>query len=280
MARRFENTFAVTEIYPDTYRIIDNAMGNVNLYLLVGSRRALLIDSGYGNPKLRDVIARITDKEVICALTHGHVDHALGAYLFEKAYLHESDAALYQCHTLPEMIRKCGYEGVGAKPKRELRMDGYRENIELLAAANRKPPRPLQEIDDFELGGRCVSWFHVPGHTPGSVVFLDEANHTVFDGDAAGNGVWLFMPESEDLSDFSKSLSSYAGYLRHHQVSARYGGHALDPLTAGDLSALQNLCAKTAAKQRDGKRPGIPVHFAVGKARMVLKGRTAMFIKP
>lgn len=32
----------------------------------------------------------------------------------------------------------------------------------------------LENIPVFDLGGRTVSWTLVPGHTPGSVVFLDE----------------------------------------------------------------------------------------------------------
>ena len=50
MEKEFRSLLAVKKIYPDTYQIVDPGIGfgGVNMYLLVGSDKALLIDSGYG----------------------------------------------------------------------------------------------------------------------------------------------------------------------------------------------------------------------------------------
>lgn len=280
MPKNYENTFSTREIYKDTYCIVDNAMGTVNLFLLVGSERALLIDSGYGHPKLLDTVRAITDKEVICACTHGHVDHALGGYLFEKAYLHSEDFSLYDRHRAEAMIRSCGVDGIGAKPKKLLKTPGYLENVELLANIERKKLLPLENVKCFDLGDRTVSWHLIPGHTPGSVAFVDEENHIAFDGDAAGNGVWLFMPEATELEEFARSIRNYKAFLDSKGVKHRYGGHAQQPLATDHLIQLQALCDETIKKQKAGKHTGFPMHFSVGNARLALKGRTAMFIKP
>ena len=81
----------------------------------------------------------------------------------------------------------------------------------------------LDDIPVFDLGGRTVSWTPVSGHTPGSVIFLDEQNHCVFDGDAATPGVWLFLPESLPVQSYVNSITSYVDYLKQNHVRFRYG---------------------------------------------------------
>lgn len=72
--------YEIRQIYKDTYAILDKTFGahSVYMYLLVGNEKALLIDSDYGMLDLPQVVREITDKPVICACTHGHLDHALG----------------------------------------------------------------------------------------------------------------------------------------------------------------------------------------------------------
>lgn len=280
MKKNYENTFQIRPIYKDTYCIVDNAMGGtVNMYLLVGKDKALLIDSGYGDPKLLEAIGSITDKEVICACTHGHIDHALGAYLFENAYVHSADMALYREHCSQEKILDCGLEGIGAKPKKFLKLSGYTEHVQMLSQIRRKILQPLEEVQAFDLGGRTVRWVQVPGHTPGSVAFLDEENKIAFDGDAAPNGLWLFMPEASGVEDFFASAVQYEKALKEKSVLHRYGGHSSVPVPTEQLQTLQRICVKILDKQKQGKRVGIPMHFRVGNARMVTMDRTAIFIK-
>lgn len=281
MKKTFENTFLVKEIYKDTYCIVDNAMGgHVNMYLLVGTEKALLIDSGYGDPKLLEVIRSVAEKEVICACTHGHIDHALGAYLFDNAYVHSADMAQYREHCQKEKILDCGLEGIGAKPKKYLKLSGYQEHVQMLSQINRKPLLPLEEIQAFDLGGRTVHWVEVPGHTPGSVAFVDEENKVAFDGDAAPNGLWLFMPEASSVEVFLDSVVRYETFLKEKGILRRYGGHSSAPVPTSQLQTLQRICVKILDAKKKGKKVGFPMLFRAGNARMVTIGSTAIFIKP
>lgn len=45
--------------------------GNVYCYLLVGSERALLFDTAYGEGNLREFVEEITDKPVMVVNSHG-----------------------------------------------------------------------------------------------------------------------------------------------------------------------------------------------------------------
>ncbi len=71
------------------------ARGGVNLFLLVGNERAALLDSGFGVvDTLRSLAESLTDKPILCILTHGHPDHAGAAALFDEVYMHPADEAI------------------------------------------------------------------------------------------------------------------------------------------------------------------------------------------
>lgn len=61
--------------------------GTENMYLLEGSEKALLIDTGYGAGNLRAFVEKLTDKPIIVVNTHYHPDHAAGNGEFEEVYM-------------------------------------------------------------------------------------------------------------------------------------------------------------------------------------------------
>ena len=74
--------YSINEIAKDIYRL--TSLENVFFDLIVGSERALLIDTGYGFGNVKGLIRSITDKPLIIANTHGHVDHTCGNYQFAE----------------------------------------------------------------------------------------------------------------------------------------------------------------------------------------------------
>lgn len=277
--KAIKSPYKIKKIFENTYSIMDNGMKLVGayLYLLVGNERALLIDSGYGGLDLGAIIKTITDKEVVCVCTHGHVDHALGAYQFEKAYMHTEDFDLYHQHSDPEMIRKFGYEGFGLKPsKKSLRDAGYRELIESLASKPRRDPFPLDDIKEFDLGDRTIRWVKFPGHTQGSCVFWDEKYNTIFDGDAASIGVWLFLPESSSLADYRANLIHYQKFVENHNINRFFSGHSNLPSKAKKIQKLISCCETVLS----GKRKGFLTHLSLGDARIVPAAGSLIFCNP
>ena len=53
------------------------------MYLIEGSKAAVLIDTGCGFYSLKNCIHNLTNKPLKVLITHGHVDHAMGANEFE-----------------------------------------------------------------------------------------------------------------------------------------------------------------------------------------------------
>ena len=77
------------EFAPGTYEIDEFDCDSV--FLLVGTERALLLDTGIGLGDLRGLVEEITDKPYDVVITHGHMDHVGGAAWFDKVYLNEKD---------------------------------------------------------------------------------------------------------------------------------------------------------------------------------------------
>ena len=80
------------------------------MYLVEGKEKAALLDTGTGIGSLKACVQKLTDKPVMVLLTHGHVDHAMGAPEFEEVYMNHKDDYIYNEHCSLE-FRKAGLEG-------------------------------------------------------------------------------------------------------------------------------------------------------------------------
>jgi glyoxylase-like metal-dependent hydrolase (beta-lactamase superfamily II) len=67
----------ISSIGPDTYLI--NEFGADSIYLVVGTRRALVIDTGSGFMDLKATVEGLTKLPYDVAIAHSHLDHAGGA---------------------------------------------------------------------------------------------------------------------------------------------------------------------------------------------------------
>ena len=61
------------------------------MYLIEGTHKAVLVDTCLGVGHLRAFVEGLTQKEILVVLTHGHVDHAMGAPEFEQVYMNRKD---------------------------------------------------------------------------------------------------------------------------------------------------------------------------------------------
>ncbi|MCL2050903.1 MAG: MBL fold metallo-hydrolase [Lachnospiraceae bacterium] len=274
--KEYKPHFSIKEIYPDSYVITDYGVGQgkVYMYLLAGSEKALLIDSGYGLLNLKDIVGSITDKPVICVCTHGHLDHALGASQFEEAYLHSGDFEVYERHTSYELITDAGLKGILMKPPKAMRNNpSYIKQIEKMAQKHYSGLKALDEIKKIDLGGRTASLHHVPGHTPGSIAIIDETYNTIFDADASAPGAFLFLPESSPLLEYGKMLRDYLSFMEMRGIENRYVGHSSKAVNIKHLKRLIRCVEIAIAKPNKG----IKINSVLGKARLVFAGGSLIF---
>jgi glyoxylase-like metal-dependent hydrolase (beta-lactamase superfamily II) len=85
----------------------------------------------------------------------------------------------------------------------------------------------MEEGHAFDLGGRVIHTLRMPGHTPGSVVLLDEQTRTVYAGDAVNNGMFLFFEGCPAPSVYAANLKTLAG-LRGYECFRV--SHSKEPL--------------------------------------------------
>lgn len=140
--------------------------------LFIGSERALLLDTGYGEGPLAQEVKERISVPLVIVNTHAHWDHACGNRQFaEPVYLNEKELPLYD-RVEPE----------------------------------HGPVLPLTEGMVFDLGGLTLRAIDCPGHTAGSTVLFWEEEKLLFTGDAMNPTFWLFLPECLQLSDYQQTL--------------------------------------------------------------------------
>lgn len=205
---------------------------NTFCYLVIGDDKAALIDTGNGFGNIKEYVSQLTDKEIIVFLTHAHFDHVNGAGLFDKVYLNEKDYDIYK-------------EQSGLDWRFEL-YSQFDEVSNISKSDYNKPfANSFREIKDeqiFDIGGIHLQAFHVPGHTPGSMMFLIIEENVMLFGDACGPGTLFFDERSCSISEYRKALKKIKKY------ESRYGRIIRNHGTGeSDKSLLDNvleLCDK------------------------------------
>lgn len=167
------------------------------LYLVEGKQSAVLIDTGCGAGSLKNYVDTLTDRPYIILLTHGHVDHAMGAPEFQvPVYMNMADNMICDKNSSLE-VRK-GY----------LAMLGKLEDIkeEDFIPLRQGEYRPLNPGDIFDLGGIKLEIYGCAGHTPGSIVILLREERTLLLGDACNTFTFVFDENSAGISTYLNNL--------------------------------------------------------------------------
>ena len=204
--KRVDNkAFYAREICPSVWRITSCF---VNVYLVIGEKKAAVIDAGYGFSDLQRFVRQITDKPLVLLLTHGHFDHAPGLGYFDcDIYLHPADQEVLNRHLQSEIMG-----AAFSAPKIErIVMPWHRPidkdfSVEALLALQDKKILNLADGMEFDLGGLTLRAIHLPGHTKGSVGFLLPEKKLLFAGDAVNGNLFLQLPESTMLSEYIRTL--------------------------------------------------------------------------
>lgn len=212
--------FSTDKILPYVTRIA--GMGGELCYLVEGSERALLIDGLCGVGSLKAFVRELTDLPVMMAATHGHIDHVGAAWEYGELFIHPDDIPLMYTaqHSAPE-----GRLAFAVSPNP---LGGEKCTVPTLRDV--PPPRPVKTYpiyggDIFDLGGVRLEVVDVPGHTGGSVVFLDRDARIVFSGDACNANTLLCINGSTTIEEYQESLMRFKGY--QDAFDQMYGGHGM-----------------------------------------------------
>lgn len=180
------------------------------MYLLVGSKQALLIDTGdIADPKVMPIEEAVmallpgegpSKMPLIVVHSHGHLDHREGDAQFEN------------------------HPGVQVVPadlehvKKHFGFSGW--------------PNGVAEVD---LGDRVIDVLPAPGHHPAHVVFYDRNTGMLFSGDFLLPGRLLV----DDIGPYRASAQRIASFVKDRPVSYVLGGH-IEKNQAGELFPWQS----------------------------------------
>ncbi len=247
--RRDRTAYVSEQILPGIRMIRDS--DNDKMFLIQGTTKCVLIDSGQGTGKLKEYLSQYTGGLPIEAIfTHNHGDH-----------IGQAD----------QFIRD-SKEHIGAPD---------RPGAERLLKARGIPDDVIAQYllvihqgDRVDLGDRSLIVYDVPGHTPGSIVIFDEKTGYLFTGDSYGSNsptipdaLWLqFTPAPLDgyLATVKASRANFRGKVTNimtgHNDQPLHGEAYLDNLQ----QALQSLMDKGDAVLVPSYRPTGLLQVTIG----------------
>jgi glyoxylase-like metal-dependent hydrolase (beta-lactamase superfamily II) len=141
----------------------------VNVTLVVGDGRALLVDTLSTDEQARELLAavrRITDAALTIVNTHHHFDHAFG----NDAIAGATGAEIWANEATARLLREVGHE---------LRREAHEEYLAeqpvfaqaLQRVRIRPPDRTFHQASTLDIGGRRVELSHLGrGHSEGDVI--------------------------------------------------------------------------------------------------------------
>ena len=199
-----DNWFTVDNIDNDTWVISEyRHWEETHCYLLNGSERSLLIDTGLGICNIHDEVIKLTDQHVTAVATHIHWDHIGGHKYFPDFYAHGeeldwlSGAFPLSIDTIRNMvIDRC-----------ELPENYDVGTYEFFQGT---PTRVLKDRDIIDLGGRVIEVYHTPGHSPGHMCFWEKDRGYLFTGDLVYKDTLFAYYPSTDPKAYLKSLETIA----------------------------------------------------------------------
>jgi len=224
----------IYEIGDHTYQI--NEFGMVNIYVLVGEKRGLVIDSGCGSFDARELISHLCPMPYDVAITHAHGDHCGGICQFDQVWMFPQDIPLVhntfrvnqQLWENPNIWRNfppsypdgtrmnfpgCDSGGWNYYDYTNLTFMGVQEE-------NLPEILELKEGQVFDLGNREVTVINIPGHTRGSAVFIDPKTRIAFTGDAFNSS---FVLEGNSAALNLRLLKKLRSYRK--DFDRMYPGH-------------------------------------------------------
>jgi glyoxylase-like metal-dependent hydrolase (beta-lactamase superfamily II) len=238
--RRDRTAYVSEEVLPGVRMIRDS--DNDKMFLVKGSKKYALIDSGQGRGELKAYLSQYTGGLPIEAIfTHNHGDHIGQADQFIR-----------------DSIEHIG-EADRAGLERLLKTRGIPDDIIASHIS------VVHNGDHIDLGDRCLVVYEAPGHTNGSLVVFDEANGYLFTGDSYGSNSptipdalwmqWAQSPLDGYLATVKTSRANFRGNVKYimtgHNDHPLQGEGYLDNLQ----DALQSLMDKGDAVLIPSYRP-------------------------
>ena len=227
-----DSWFTVEQIDQDTFVISEyKHWEETHCYLLCGTKRAILIDTGLGVSNIREVIDGLTKLPVTVITTHVHWDHIGGHKYFRSIAVHEAEKEwLSVKFPIPLQVVK---NNIMCNPC-DFPSDFNVEKYQIFQG--------VHDEDCIDLGNRKLVVIHTPGHSPGHCCFYEADRKYLYSGDLIYSGCLDAFYPSTNPQEFWKSVRKIQSLKisrilpGHHHLSipvtiiAFVGGHFINEL--------------------------------------------------
>ena len=276
MEKKLTTLYPMVQFRPDTWEI--DEFDVASMFLLIGTKRALLIDCGMGIGDLKTAVEGITDKPVTLAITHAHLDHTGNIRQFSDVYIHPDGMD----EPMPGDFarRKKDTECIAIREKGRY---PYDLSFDLREDYGPMPElKPLYDGWSIDLGDRTVRAFECFGHGKGAMVFLDERERILLCGDALNYNLGLGATSIETalrgLERMQAHADSYDGIYNGHHDFRPLGA----PLGDNCLPTVIEICRELLAGTADTRM--VPSFWGPAAGRpdrlMAVKGKNFVGFDP
>ncbi|MBS5873130.1 MAG: MBL fold metallo-hydrolase [Clostridiales bacterium] len=196
--------FTIDKVDDETYMISEyRHWEETHCYLLNGTERSLLIDTGLGICNIYNEVVKLTNKPVTAVATHIHWDHIGGHRFFPDFYAHfeELDWLNGKFPLSMDTIKKMVVDRCNLP-------DGF--NVDDYVFFQGMPTKILTDHDLIDIGGRIIEGLHTPGHSPGHLCFWEKERGYLFTGDLVYKGTLFAYYPSTDPIAYLASLEKIA----------------------------------------------------------------------
>lgn len=196
-----DSWFEVYKVVPGVLAIYEPRQAEETIgYLILGSERALLFDTGMGISDLKKLVTSLTPLPVMVLNSHTHNDHVGDNWRFDSVYSMDTEFSRRNAQGSREDAQAELEPGqlCGSLPP-GFRRDEYRTRPWKIAGY-------IHDGQRIDLGQRTLEVIATPGHTPDAISLFDATNGLLFTGDTYYPGpIWLYRPET-DLPAYRQSV--------------------------------------------------------------------------
>lgn len=198
----------------------------VKSYLIVGSERAVLIDTGMGVGDIKALVETLTTRPVTVLNSHGHWDHIGGTHAFQatsEILIHRLGAAALR-HGVDNSAMQAFLSS-------DQLLESLPPNFDLATVAipGVEPNRLLDGGETLDLGDRLLAIVHALGHAPDLVVAVDRERGLLFSTDAAYAGALYAQLDGSDLVAYAATMRLLSDLVP--SLRTVYPSHGASPIS-------------------------------------------------
>jgi len=218
-----QSWFHVYAIRPSVFAIYEPyQIEEVISYLIVGSQKSLLIDTGLGIGNIEKVVNELSSVPLTVINTHTHCDHMGDNWRFQQCLI--GIKGEFSKKNDCDLIIDAENAVKNGMIREEYLPEGFDRTSYRIKSFN--ITEYVSDGDIINLGDeRKITVIFTPGHTPDSISLFDIQERLLFVGDTFYQGpIFLYRPET-NLEDYIKSLENLVCVIKTNKVELIIPSH-------------------------------------------------------